>query len=58
MPEKDEAKRDDINRIRQTLEAFCPFYSSSSPGLIPRGNIGAILPLQAFLWLDTESWVM
>lgn len=42
---KDEAKYDDINRIRQTLEVFCPFYSFSSPGLIPRGNTGAILPL-------------
>lgn len=41
---KDEIKRDDINRIRQSLEVFNPFYSFSSPDLISRGNTRAILP--------------
>lgn len=45
VPGKDEAKCDDTNIIRQTLEVFSPFYSSSSPGLIPRGNRRAISPL-------------
>lgn len=43
VPGKDEAKCEDIRRIRQTPKVFNPFSSSSSPGLIPRGNMGAIL---------------
>ena len=36
---KDEAKHDDTNRIRQSLEVFGPFYSFSSPDLISRRNL-------------------